>query len=616
MKRIHKLFLLSALIFVTISNLMAQDAKGVGEHGAVFLRIHPTARQVAMGDAFSALVDDINLMRYNIGGLGNMRNIQLSANFHNWVDDTQQGAVSLALPTRFGVFGFDFSYFDEGDIIELDEEFNPTGGTASSDDIMLTLGYGNYIKIFSHNFGFGGGVKVLRQNLVGNQTTALAFDLGGHLRLKHVSIGATVQNLGLSQIKLGEKEDSLPEIYRAGLGTRLPIGKNTKLNLAADAAWIRKQSMRYYSGGELIIGDLLALRGGYRFNELEPSPWSAGFGLFIPMEWLANSSTRLDYAYSPMDAFERTLHRFSLVFTFGVAQRVFALNYQDRERLDAMSEKLRSELEAAEKARLAAQQAEERTRLLEEEISERLARIKQIAAESQGKIEVEPQEENRILVTMRINFDFDKAVIRPEEYATMSRVGEILNTYPEARAHISGHTDSIGTDQYNIHLSQRRINSVMSFLTSKENVSADRFFMPVGYGELRPVADNGTSDGRFRNRRVEFLLYTMDSVPEIPEGTAVESIQVAGDDNIQIVCNGKVTYKLSRLTDPERILVDLPNIFLLTEKNTWSIGRGPFIRARVGFHPDKQFTRVVFDMERPTDVTVRSVGNILEVSPK
>jgi outer membrane protein OmpA-like peptidoglycan-associated protein len=618
MKKIIKhssIYFLVFLLLLPETRVKSADNKGIGVHSAPFLRVHPSARQVAMGNAFTALADEINLMRYNVGGLGNLRHIMLAANFHNWIDDTQQGSMGFALPHRFGVLGFDFTYFNEGEITEMDENFRRTGGTVTSDDILLTMGYGRYLSLLNNDLSLGASFKFLQQNLVGQQNISYAMDLGMQFRLKHISFGATIQNIGFNKVKFEEKQSTLPQTYRAGVAGRLPLHQDVKLNLTADIAMPDKQNLRYYTGGEIVISDLFAIRGGYKIHDYEADSWSAGFGLNIPMEWLANSRTRLDYAYTPLDVFESNIHRFSMLFTFGVMQRVFALNYQDRERFDEMNEKLRKELKAAEKARLAAEQAEARTRALEQEISERLARIQQIAAESEGKIEVQPKEENRILVSLRINFDFDKANIRPEEFKTMRQVGEILNTYPEAMMHISGHTDSIGTHQYNILLSKRRMDSVMVYLVRKENVDSDRFYMPVGYGELRPVADNGTSEGRFRNRRVEFLLYTMDSQPQMPDGSAIRSIQVMNSQSVRIVCNGKVNdYSVKTLSDPDRLILDFPKIFLLTSKKVWPINRGPFIRARLGYHPDKLFSRVVFDLQNPIKADVHSLNNFVIVT--
>ena len=602
------------VIFTLVPLCFAQDSKGIGKHGAVFIQISPSARQVGMGEAFVGLADDINLMRYNIGGLGNIRKMQMSVNFHKWIQDTQQGAIGLAMPHRFGVIGFDFAYFNEGKIVELDKDFIPTGGTSYSDDMLITLGHASRLLIMTNYLSFGGSIKYIRQNLVGIASTAFAADLGIDFRMKHLSFGATIQNIALSKLKFDNEETPLPEIFRCGIAARLPVGESIKLNLAADAGWITNQKMRYYTGGEIIISNVIALRGGYKFHNVEPTRFGTGFGLIIPMDWLAHSETRLDYSYSPMSAFEETAHRFSLLFNFGAIQPGGALNVE--ERMADFDVRLREQLEAAEKARLSAEDAERRMRALEDSIAARLARIQKIAAESEGKIEVEPKTREKILVSMRINFDFDKANIRPEEFETMHQVGEILNTYPESRVFISGHTDYMGPDEYNILLSHRRIDSVMAHLINKETVSENRFYMPIGYGEMKPVATNETDEGRFRNRRVEFLLYTLGSEPEMPEGSAVRNIEAVDDVTMRIVCNGKVNYKVDVMELPDRLILDFPGIFILTDQNTWEINRGSILRARLGYHhisEKERFTRVVFDLKEPIRFTTEAKDNYVIV---
>ncbi|HLF10962.1 MAG TPA: OmpA family protein, partial [Gammaproteobacteria bacterium] len=73
---------------------------------------------------------------------------------------------------------------------------------------------------------------------------------------------------------------------------------------------------------------------------------------------------------------------------------------------------------------------------------------------------------------------------------------------PNLRAEIGGHTDSNGSDAYNLNLSQQRANSVLTFLAG-QGIDRSRL-VARGYGEGQPVADNGTDAGRERNRRVEF----------------------------------------------------------------------------------------------------------------
>jgi outer membrane protein OmpA-like peptidoglycan-associated protein len=101
-------------------------------------------------------------------------------------------------------------------------------------------------------------------------------------------------------------------------------------------------------------------------------------------------------------------------------------------------------------------------------------------------------------------FDFDSAQIRPDAERTLSEVAEVVKGYAKRPVRIEGHTDSVASDDYNQKLSERRAGSVQAWLAGK-GVEAGRL-TPRGFGETRPVADNGTAEGRQRNRRVEVII--------------------------------------------------------------------------------------------------------------
>jgi OOP family OmpA-OmpF porin len=101
-----------------------------------------------------------------------------------------------------------------------------------------------------------------------------------------------------------------------------------------------------------------------------------------------------------------------------------------------------------------------------------------------------------------VTFEFNSARLTPGASATLREVAEALRGEPNLRAEIAGHTDSSGSDEYNLRLSQQRADAVLVFLAS-EGIDRSRL-VARGYGEGQPVADNGSDDGRERNRRVEF----------------------------------------------------------------------------------------------------------------
>ena len=98
-------------------------------------------------------------------------------------------------------------------------------------------------------------------------------------------------------------------------------------------------------------------------------------------------------------------------------------------------------------------------------------------------------------------FDFDKSNLKPEGRQILDQVAAQANTINLETLIATGHTDSIGTEQYNMGLSQRRANSVKEYLISK-GMAADRIYVE-GKGETSPVASNATREGRAQNRRVE-----------------------------------------------------------------------------------------------------------------
>jgi outer membrane protein OmpA-like peptidoglycan-associated protein len=103
-----------------------------------------------------------------------------------------------------------------------------------------------------------------------------------------------------------------------------------------------------------------------------------------------------------------------------------------------------------------------------------------------------------------ILFDFDKATLRRDVEFNLVKIATILNQFAEMNVIIEGHTDNIGTDEYNLGLSQRRAQAVDEFLVS-QGVIKERLSWE-GYGESRPVAENDTDENRQKNRRVDLVI--------------------------------------------------------------------------------------------------------------
>lgn len=100
-----------------------------------------------------------------------------------------------------------------------------------------------------------------------------------------------------------------------------------------------------------------------------------------------------------------------------------------------------------------------------------------------------------------VTFDFGKSNLKSQFYPALDQVASTMAEYNQTVVEVSGHTDSVGSDEANQALSVQRANSVSNYLVGK-GLMRERFEV-VGMGERYPVADNNNDDGRARNRRVE-----------------------------------------------------------------------------------------------------------------
>ena len=121
--------------------------------------------------------------------------------------------------------------------------------------------------------------------------------------------------------------------------------------------------------------------------------------------------------------------------------------------------------------------------------------------------------ESEIIVPLSTDvlFDFDRADIREDAISTLNKLGQTISKLKLKMIQIAGHTDSKGSDEYNLQLSQQRAEAVASWLSSNTDIPSENL-IAKGYGETQPVADNQKPNGednpagRAKNRRVEIII--------------------------------------------------------------------------------------------------------------
>jgi OmpA-OmpF porin, OOP family len=149
---------------------------------------------------------------------------------------------------------------------------------------------------------------------------------------------------------------------------------------------------------------------------------------------------------------------------------------------------LESREREAQRRAAEAERASQRASSLEEELA---------------ALKAKPTERGMVLTLGDVLFDTAQATLKPGAYPTIERVAEVLKAEPDRRVTIEGHTDSVGSDEYNQGLSQRRAAAVETALLER-GVAANQI-VSMGKGETFPVASNDNAGGRQQNRRVELI---------------------------------------------------------------------------------------------------------------
>jgi len=203
----------------------------------------------------------------------------------------------------------------------------------------------------------------------------------------------------------------------------------------------------------------------------------------------------------------------------------------DAARLDAQRAQAQSDEDArrrteAEQARAQAEQQQAALLAQQQQAQADAAAARQAADDAQRKQQeaVQEKEQMRARLLAQLNqvlqtrdtarglivsmpdvlFDFNKYTLKPDARERLAKISGIVLAYPDLKLEIEGHTDSIGSDEYNQELSEKRAESVRGYLVSSgvkpDHVSA------TGLGKANPVADNSTAAGRKLNRRVDMIV--------------------------------------------------------------------------------------------------------------
>jgi hypothetical protein len=342
MKNITIILLPIALIALLSSAGFSQK---VGSTSMQFLKVMPSARATALGDAYSTWATGVDAVFWNPGGLALIEGQEMAMTYVKWIFDTQQGAIAFASTLgAWGAVGIQFQYVDYGEFIEtsplspyIKDPLNPgfTGNTFHPFSYLIGVSYSHKL---TNKFSTGVTVKYAHESLYDKATiyalvdpngpnggtyknvqtwaSGVLFDFGLHYEtgFRSVVVGASVQNFGPA-LEYATSANSAPLAMRFGIAGDL-IGSNSllwvsednRLGLAFDLFQPNDYEQQYHAGMEYEFKHLIALRAGYKFN-YDAEGFTAGVGL---KQAIGTVKFSVDYSYASLAYRLGTVSRISL----------------------------------------------------------------------------------------------------------------------------------------------------------------------------------------------------------------------------------------------------------------------------------------------------------------
>lgn len=331
-------FLLIAAVLLLLP--AAGVAQKVGSTSMQFLKVTPSARGSAVGDAYSVWATGAEALFWNPAGLALTDHQEAAFTYVQWIFDTRQSAATYALPLDgMGAVGVQLQYVDYGEFIEtsalrpyINKEIEPgvTGRTFRPYALLAGVSYASSL---TDHFSIGGSVKYARESLYDQATVTaqtsqmvdeqvktwaggIVFDFGIHYKTgyRSVEIAAAVQNFG-GNVQYAKDTHPLPMMFRWGVAADL-LGpdalfandKEHRFRMAFDLFQPNDYEQQEHLGAEYEYAGTFALRGGYKFN-YDSEGFTAGAGVRQPFAGMLLS---VDYSFNSIGQYLGNTHRFTL----------------------------------------------------------------------------------------------------------------------------------------------------------------------------------------------------------------------------------------------------------------------------------------------------------------
>ena len=282
--------------------------------GFGFLKLTTNARSVGMGDAFSAVGNDISSIFSNPAGLTQMETERAAmGGYTKWIVGSTLGTAAFAVKTSVATFGVSAIFFSSETFEETTSQ-NPggTGNMVNTSD--MAIGF-TIAKQLTDKLSFGAQVRWIKEDLILADFSTVDVNFGTvfFTGYKSTRLSMALRNLG-ADAEVVAQDARVPTVfYLAGAGEVYGnLGDPFSLTVSAEQAFFTDYQARYYLGGEAWIQNTFALRAGYKTGHTNES-WSVGAGLKHEM---AGQRINVDFSVSNASDFEENPIRLTVGYGF------------------------------------------------------------------------------------------------------------------------------------------------------------------------------------------------------------------------------------------------------------------------------------------------------------
>jgi hypothetical protein len=299
---------LIALLLLAVAPLAAQQFGQVGTSGAQLLKIGFDPRASALGYAAASVVDNASAVYTNIAGTAFVKNVDVAFTYVPWFADIKMMSAAAAYNVEgIAVFSLQAAGFKTDEEVTTVEQENGTGERYSISNLVIGIGASRYLM---ENLVVGVQAKYYSESYYGHSAHAIAFDIGTNYSLGFANsrLALSLQNFGPnvrplsgkysdyseSNIEKDLNDSPLPVTFRASFTSEPFTGDNYRVRFIADLVHPNDNLEHYNIGSEVVLMDVLALRGGLKLN-YDDETFAVGVG--IDGTKLLGQGLRIDYSY-------------------------------------------------------------------------------------------------------------------------------------------------------------------------------------------------------------------------------------------------------------------------------------------------------------------------------